>query len=135
MFSHLTNSYFTHVMRFADLDFVPSQEDMLRARIKTTGIRELHFAIKDIEFTIVDVGGQVIPTYVYGATYLTSQRSERRKWIHCFDNVTSIIYLAALDEYDMKLEEDSRTNRMEESLQLFGEVTGSQFFAEKVPYH
>lgn len=38
---------------------------------------------------------------------------------------------AALDEYDMKLEEDNRTNRMEESLQLFGEVTGSQFFAEK----
>lgn len=71
-------SYFEHVIRFADPDFVPSQEDMLRARIKTTGIRELHFAIKDIEFTIVDVGGQ---------------RSERRKWIHCFDNVTSIIYL------------------------------------------
>lgn len=31
----------------------------------------------------------------------------------------------------MKLEEDNRTNRMEESLQLFGEVSGSQFFADK----
>lgn len=108
--------YFENVGRFANPDFTPTQEDMLRARIKTTGIRELRFTIKDIEFTIVDVGGQ---------------RSERRKWIHCFDNVTSIIYLAALDEYDMKLEEDNRTNRLEESLQLFGEVSGSQFFAEK----
>jgi len=108
--------YFEHVQRFAKENFVPNQEDMLRARIKTTGIRELHFTIKEVEFTIVDVGGQ---------------RSERRKWIHCFDNVTSIIYLAALDEYDMRLEEDNRTNRMEESLQLFGEVSGSQFFADK----
>jgi len=108
--------YFEHVGRFASQSFLPNQEDMLRARIKTTGIRELHFTIKEVEFTIVDVGGQ---------------RSERRKWIHCFDNVTSIIYLAALDEYDMKLEEDNRTNRMEESLQLFGEVSGSQFFADK----
>jgi len=108
--------YFEHVSRFSTDDFAPTHEDMLRSRIKTTGIRELHFKIKDVEFTIVDVGGQ---------------RSERRKWIHCFDNVTSIIYLAALDEYDMKLEEDNRTNRLEESLQLFGEVSGSQFFAEK----
>lgn len=74
-------SYFDNAHRFAISDFVPTQEDMLRARIKTTGIRELHFTIRDVEFTIVDVGGQ---------------RSERRKWIHCFDNVTSIIYLVRL---------------------------------------
>lgn len=37
---------------------------------------------------MVDVGGQ---------------RSERRKWIHCFENVTSIIFLAVLSEYDMML--------------------------------
>lgn len=47
---------------------------------------------------MVDVGGQ---------------RSERRKWIHCFDNVTSIIFLAAVSEYDQVLyesENDVRTN-------------------------
>ena len=37
---------------------------------------------------MVDVGGQ---------------RSERRKWIHCFENVTSIMFLAALSEYDQYL--------------------------------
>lgn len=31
------------------------------------------------------------------------QRSERRKWIHCFENVTSIIFLVALSEYDQIL--------------------------------
>jgi len=39
---------------------------------------------------MVDVGGQ---------------RSERRKWIHCFENVTSIMFLAALSEYDQVLVE------------------------------
>ena len=34
---------------------------------------------------MIDVGGQ---------------RSERRKWIHCFDNVTSLMFLVALSEYD-----------------------------------
>ena len=45
---------------------------------------------------MVDVGGQ---------------RSERRKWIHCFENVTSIMFLVALSEYDQVLvESDSEVN-------------------------
>lgn len=28
------------------------------------------------------------------------QRNERRKWIHCFDEVTAIIFIAAISEYD-----------------------------------
>jgi len=40
--------------------------------------------------SMVDVGGQ---------------RSERRKWIHCFENVTSIMFLVALSEYDQVLVE------------------------------
>ena len=39
---------------------------------------------------MVDVGGQ---------------RSERRKWIHCFEQVTSIMFLVALSEYDQVLVE------------------------------
>lgn len=45
---------------------------------------------------MVDVGGQ---------------RSERRKWIHCFENVTSIIFLAALSEYDQVLYESVKDVR------------------------
>jgi len=46
---------------------------------------------------MVDVGGQ---------------RSERRKWIHCFENVTSIIFLVALSEYDQILfESDNEVSR------------------------
>jgi hypothetical protein len=62
---------------------------------------------------MVDVGGQ---------------RSERRKWLHCFDNMSALIYLVALDEYDMVLEEDRTTNRMEESIKLFQKLTASKWF-------
>lgn len=51
--------------------------------MRTTGIIELKFDLDGTEVIIVDVGGQ---------------RSERRKWIHCFDDVTAVIYLTALDE-------------------------------------
>jgi GTPase SAR1 family protein len=105
--------FFEHAERFAQENFQPTQEDMFRAKLKTTGISEVVFEINRIEFTLVDVGGQ---------------RSERRKWLHCFDDVTSVIFLAALDEYDMRLEEDLSTNRLEESLRLFSEVTASNFF-------
>ena len=42
---------------------------------------------------IVDVGGQ---------------KSERKKWIHCFENVIALIYLASLSEYDQCLEENNQ---------------------------
>jgi hypothetical protein len=36
------------------------------------------------------------------------QRSEQKKWIHCFESVTSIIFCTALSEYDQVLLEDQR---------------------------
>ena len=50
---------------------------------------------------------------------MTPQRAERRKWIHCFENVTSIIFLVALSEYDQRLMESACENRLEESLALY----------------
>ena len=51
----------------------------------------------DVNFRLVDVGGQ---------------RSERRKWIHCFEDVSSIIFIASLAEYNMCLVEDAKVNRL-----------------------
>lgn len=79
------------------------------------------------------------------------QRSERKKWIHCFENVTSIIFCVALSEYDQVLLEESKQvnfffffplwrligrcniadsikNRMMESLVLFDSVVNSRWF-------
>ncbi|KAF6774010.1 hypothetical protein AHF37_06136 [Paragonimus kellicotti] len=73
-------------------DYLPTLQDILRVRVPTTGIVEYPFNLNSTVFRIVDVGGQ---------------RSERRKWIHCFENATSIIFLAALNEYDQVLVENN----------------------------
>jgi len=111
--------YFEHCKRFAAADFKPDQNDIIRAKMRTTGISEIQFKnATGQEFTMVDVGGQ---------------RSERRKWLHCFGDVTAVIFLVAINEYDMLLEEDNKTNRLEESLKLFSKLTGSQWF-DNVPF-
>jgi len=107
--------YIHHAKRFAKQDYLPTQDDVIRAKLRTTGILETVFTVESTEFTMVDVGGQ---------------RSERRKWLRCFVDVSAVIFLVAINEYDMVLEEDNRTNRMEESLKLFQKLTGSQWFEE-----
>lgn len=60
------------------------------------------------------------------------QRSERKKWIHCFEAVRSIIFCVSLSEYDQVLLEESRQNRMMESLVLFESVINSRWFSQTI---
>ena len=41
------------------------------------------------------------------------QRSERKKWIHCFEGVTAIIFCVAMSAYDLVLAEDEEMVRHE----------------------
>uniref|UniRef100_A0A8C6S9U8 Guanine nucleotide-binding protein subunit alpha n=1 Tax=Neogobius melanostomus TaxID=47308 RepID=A0A8C6S9U8_9GOBI len=95
--------------------YTPTLQDILRVRAPTTGIIEYHFDLSRVVFRMVDVGGQ---------------RSERRKWIHCFENVTSIIFLAALSEYDQVLYESENDNRLKESLALFKTILSYPWFQD-----
>uniref|UniRef100_A0A8C9WUC9 Guanine nucleotide-binding protein subunit alpha n=1 Tax=Scleropages formosus TaxID=113540 RepID=A0A8C9WUC9_SCLFO len=107
------NFYLSDLDRIADPSYLPTQQDVLRVRIPTTGIIEYPFDLQSIIFRMVDVGGQ---------------RSERRKWIHCFENVTSIMFLVALSEYDQVLVESDNENRMEESKALFRTIITYPWF-------
>merc|ERR1711991_1235331 len=99
--------------RIAAAGFVPSQQDVLRCRARTTGIHETEFDVNELHFRMVDVGGQ---------------RSERKKWAHCFQDVTAIMFCVAMNEYDMKLYEDENVNRMHEAIQFFDEICNSKWF-------
>ncbi|KAF5092312.1 hypothetical protein D0Z03_002926 [Geotrichum reessii] len=105
--------YFTHILAYSKPGYRVTEQDILLGRIKTTGISETVFRIKNRTFRVFDVGGQ---------------RSERRKWIHCFDDVTALIFVAAVSEYDEVLFEDEWTNRMHESLSLFESICQSRWF-------
>lgn len=80
--------------RLGRKEYMPTEQDILRTRVKTTGIVEVHFSFKNLNFKLFDVGGQ---------------RSERKKWIHCFEDVTAIIFCVAMSEYDQVLHEDETT--------------------------
>lgn len=103
------------VARIAAPGYVPTVDDVLRAREATTGIHEFVFVLEDVVFRMLDVGGQ---------------RSERRKWIHCFESVTSIIFIAACSEYDQALVEEDDMNRMQESISLFTQIITYDWFRD-----
>ena len=50
------------------------------------------------------------------------QRSERKKWIHCFEGVTAIIFCVALSGYDLVLAEDEEMNRSDSLVNLSCQV-------------
>jgi len=105
--------FFEEIDRIVKEDFCPNTEDLLRARARTTGITEIEFDFSGVHWRMVDVGGQ---------------RNERKKWIHCFQDVTALIFCVAMSEYDLKLYEDERVNRMHESVTLFEEICNCQWF-------
>lgn len=81
----LFHSFFSEVLRIGSPSYHPNESDVLRSRQKSTGITETRFNMGQLSIHMFDVGGQ---------------RSERKKWIHCFESVTSIIFCTALSEYD-----------------------------------
>mmetsp|Transcript_9087 Transcript_9087/g.10445 ORF Transcript_9087/g.10445 Transcript_9087/m.10445 type:complete len:221 (+) Transcript_9087:1042-1704(+) len=98
---------------FATQSWQPSIDDVLLVRVRTTGMADETFSIGKVRFRMIDVGGQ---------------RAERRKWIHLFNSVTSVIFVTSLSEYDQTLWEDSTTNRLSESVSLFKEHAESEQF-------
>lgn len=108
--------YFQNLDRMFEPDWIPNNQDMLHARLRTTGITETFFELKDMTFRMMDVGGQ---------------RSERKKWIHCFEGVQCLLFLAALSGYDQSLIEDVNANQMHEALTLFEALINGEWFRDK----
>jgi len=99
--------FFDDLSRISETGYSPTDQDILHCRVKSTGITETKFRIGDLIYNMVDVGGQ---------------RSERRKWIHCFENVTAIIFVVAVSAFDQVLIEDDSVNRMHEAITLFDSI-------------
>jgi len=107
--------FFDNVDRFLEDTYLPTENDILRVRVRSTGIEEAMFVFDRETYKVIDVGGQ---------------RSERRKWIHCFDCVSAVIFCASLSGYDQVLREDKNQNRLVEDILLFDEVVNSSSFIE-----
>ena len=86
---------------------------MLRVRVRTTAIVEENYWVEQAPFHIIDVGGQ---------------RNERKKWVTSFENVTAVIFVVSLADYDLCLDDDPMTNRLMDALGLFAEIVNSRWF-------
>eukprot|EP01083_Nonionella_stella_P055488 146360_1 len=107
-------SYFFDALdRISQPDYEPTEEDVLLVRTPTTGIISATFKIDNHTFQLHDAGGQ---------------KCERSKWIHCFDNVTAVIFVASLSCFDQGLYESAFVNAMDETLNLWDEILNSRWF-------
>jgi len=103
-----SSAYFWNKLdEIQDSNYLPANEDILLCRLKTTGLHEQQFEMKGDTMHIIDVGGQ---------------RSQRRKWIHCFEYVVAVIFIASLSCYDEILEEDTQVNSMVDQIELFDNI-------------
>jgi guanine nucleotide-binding protein G(i) subunit alpha len=88
----LSDSYYFDAIDHMSLPpYLPTDQDILHSRVKITGITETTFKVGELSYKLFDVGGQ---------------RSEQKKWIHCFMNVTALVFLVSLSECDQMLYED-----------------------------
>ncbi|KAI5307620.1 hypothetical protein KEM55_007825 [Ascosphaera atra] len=108
--------YFDSIDRLFTPNWLPSNNDMLHSRLRTTGITETLFELESVNFRMMDVGGQ---------------RSERKKWIHCFDGVNCLLFMVALSGYDQCLVEDQTANQMHEAMMLFEALVNGDWFRTK----
>ncbi|KAI0424573.1 G-protein alpha subunit-domain-containing protein [Xylaria sp. FL1042] len=113
--------YAQEIQRLTAPDYVPTDEDILRARWKTTGITETCFSdptlLQGHECKLLDVGGL---------------RSERKKWIHAFPGASVVLFTVDTTAYARLLFENEAVNRMEEQLVLVDSVINSRWFSKSV---
>ncbi|KAJ3673653.1 hypothetical protein LUZ60_005645 [Juncus effusus] len=105
--------------RLSQPDYIPTKDDVLHARVRTSGVVEIQFS---------PVGENKKSGEVYKLYDVGGQRNERRKWIHLFEGVSSVIFCAAISEYDQTLFEDETKNRMIETKELFDWVLKQKCF-------
>lgn len=117
-----TKYFLDSVERVGADSYLPTTEDVLNARVRTSGVVSKDFLIN------LDGAAHAHALRVYD---VGGQRSERSKWIHYFDHVETIIFVAALSEFDQVLAEDQTKNRLSEAMDLFEQITHSHYFQDK----
>lgn len=111
--------FLDEISRITALRYFPNDQDVLKARLKTTGVVEHSFSIADsqrrlIPWKIYDVGGA---------------RNQRHAWAPYFEDVNAIIFLAPISAFDQVLAEDPEVNRLEDSVMLWRSVVSNKLLA------
>ncbi|KAH8835140.1 guanine nucleotide binding protein, alpha subunit [Flagelloscypha sp. PMI_526] len=111
--------YLDEIPRITARKYIPTDADVLKARLKTMGVVEHTFNItqgsnRGVQWKIYDVGGS---------------RNQRHAWAPYFEDVNAIIFLAPISAFDQVLAEDPKVNRLEDSLKLWRSVVSNKLLA------
>ena len=106
--------FIPRILEIGSEQWIPSVDDVLHCRIRTTGICETRFEAHGHRFNVLLTGGQ---------------RNERRKWVQCFHDVDVVFFVVSLSDFDKRLFEDDSTNRVLEAVDVFDMVCNAQWFA------
>jgi guanine nucleotide-binding protein subunit alpha len=104
------------------LKYIPSDDHILRARLKTLGVSEHRIQMTSGGMTgnisrdwrIYDVGGH---------------RSLRAAWAPYFDDMHSIIFLCPISAFDQVLAEEPRVNRLSDSVNLWTTIVSNKLLS------
>ncbi|KAF8500411.1 G-alpha-domain-containing protein [Russula emetica] len=112
--------YLNDLDRVTGYNYVPTDDDVLKARLKTIGVSEYKFEMeagdqRGTQWRIVDVGGS---------------RFQVPTWVPFFDSVDAIIFLAPISAFDQVLTEDSQVNRLEDSVLLWKGLCQNKLLAK-----
>ena len=109
--------FLDNVKRIAQENYMPTNEDILKAYLRTSGISNLQLKIDNrINVELVDVGGQKI---------------NREAWQSCYKGVDILIYVASLSDFDQFMFEDDQTSRTADSINSFRSTANSPVFDKK----
>ncbi|EPE34221.1 Transducin (alpha subunit), insertion [Glarea lozoyensis ATCC 20868] len=109
-----TAYFFNSLRRISEPEYIPTDEDIIMARIRSTGLYPMILSSGGISFKLIDTGGE---------------RSERKKWIHAFENVSIVIFTIDISAYDLVLYEDLNCSRLAEDIALFESISNSHWFS------
>jgi len=108
--------FLDNLERVTSLKYIPTDDDILKARLKTLGVSEHRFVMQSAanattrDWRVFDVGGH---------------RSLRTAWVPYFDDIDAIIFLAPISCFDQVLAEDESINRLEDSVLLWKSIVAN----------
>jgi len=117
---HIPGYFLNDLKRITAPEFSPTDDDILRTRIRTLGVTETRFKAgsgldKGVTWSMFDVGGS---------------RSQRAAWIPYFDDVDTIIFVAPIGHFDQFLEEERTMNCLRDTFELWELIVSNKLLAE-----
>ncbi|KAI9458060.1 guanine nucleotide binding protein, alpha subunit [Boletus coccyginus] len=113
-------NFLDNAERLATRDFEPTDDDIVRARLRTLDIQEY-------ELNVVEDGE---PTRMWKIYDVGGSRTQRNVWLPYFDQVDAVIFLAPISCFDERLQEDPKVNRLEDSFILWKAICSSKLLSQ-----